>query len=244
MDYPGSVIKLGDTGDAVKAIQARLNVEQTGTFGPTTEGEVKAFQASHGIEQTGEVGQQTWDAMFPSQVITAAQWKQVTPSIPDTKLTLYLPFMNAAMIQFGISSPQRAAAWIAQTSEESDQWHTLTEYASGAEYEGRRDLGNTEPGDGKRFKGRGPIQVTGRTNYTEVSAALGADFVSEPDLLAEPEYAFKGSAWWWTQHGLNHLADINTAASFISITRVINGGTNGLTTRQLFWARAKTAYGI
>jgi putative chitinase len=119
---------------------------------------------------------------------------------------------------------------------ESDGFRTTTEYASGAAYEGRRDLGNTRKGDGRRFRGRGYIQITGRTNYTAVSRAFGHDFLKHPEDLATPRYAALASCWWWSRHGCNELAD---QGDFVALTRRINGGTNGLADRQQYHRRAR-----
>ena len=97
-------------------------------------------------------------------------------------------------------------------------------------------LGNTEPGDGKRFKGRGPIQITGRSNYAKYGGLLGRDLVAEPALAAAPELAFATAGLFWQSNGLNELADTD---DFVKITRRINGGTNGLADRQMYYARAR-----
>jgi predicted chitinase len=86
-------------------------------------------------------------------------------------------------------SIKRAAYILATAFHESDRFRTLTEYASGAAYEGRKDLGNTQAGDGKRFKGRGLVQITGRRNYTDWSKRLGVDIVAKPELAATLKYA-------------------------------------------------------
>ena len=105
-----------------------------------------------------------------------------------------------------------------------------------ARYEGRADLGNVEPGDGFRFRGRGLIQTTGRANYQATGNALGVDLVSEPGRLREPELAARSAAWFWREHGLNELAD---AGDFMRITRRINGGTNGYEQRLALFEVSK-----
>lgn len=144
--------------------------------------------------------------------------------------------LGPAFHQYGITNRKRAAAAVAQFAHESAGFRTTTEYASGAAYEGRRDLGNTRPGDGKRFKGRGYIMVTGRTNYTALSKALGHDFVANPTDLAKPTWAAKASCWWWKAHRCNEIAD---SGDFERLTRVINGGLNGYPDRVRYWRRAK-----
>jgi putative chitinase len=141
----------------------------------------------------------------------------------------FLPLCDA-MAEFQINTPKRQAAFLAQIGHESGQLQYVREIASGEAYEGRADLGNCEPGDGVRFKGRGLIQVTGRYGYHRCSQALFGDdrLVQFPELLEDPELACRSAAWWWKAHGLNELAD---AGDFLRITKTINGGTNGLADR-------------
>jgi len=100
------------------------------------------------------------------------------------------------------------------------------------------ELGNTQPGDGFRFRGRGLIQVTGRANYGTCGQALGVDLESDPGQLANPELACRSAAWFWKSHGLNELAD---AGQFQDITRRINGGLTGEADRLAFYSRAQEA---
>ncbi len=100
-------------------------------------------------------------------------------------------------------------------------------------------MGNTSPGDGYRYRGRGPIQLTGKANYRAASLALHVDILNDPDKAATPEIGFRIAAWFWKTHMLNELAD---ADKFIEISRRINGGTNGLENRQARWIRTKGAY--
>ena len=97
-------------------------------------------------------------------------------------------------------------------------------------------LGNTQAGDGKRFKGRGPIQITGRFNYAKYGGLLGIDLIADPPRAAAPEVAFATAGLFWKTNGLNELAD---AQQFVTITRRINGGTNGLADRQQYYAKAQ-----
>jgi putative chitinase len=113
------------------------------------------------------------------------------------------------------------------------------ENADGHAYEGRKDLGNTETGDGPKFRGRGLIQITGRANYTEAGRELGLDLIAHPDLLEELDNAASASAWWWWKRHLSEIADKNDETAFARITRVINGGVNGWTSRLAYWQRAK-----
>jgi len=136
------------------------------------------------------------------------------------------------MIKYGIDTTRRAAAFLAQIAHESGSLKYVEEIASGEAYEGRADLGNTQLGDGKRFKGRGLIQITGRATYKELSAELGYDFIAHPEDLEKPGPAAYSAAWFWDSRHLNRLADID---AFDKITRRINGGLNGIEDRRKHW---------
>jgi putative chitinase len=162
--------------------------------------------------------------------------RRVVPSLSVAQAKTLARDLGQAMVDFDITTSKRAAAFIAQVAHESGGFIHREEIATGAAYEGRRDLGNVLAGDGRRFKGRTFIQITGRTNYAAVSRALHVDFVAHPERLAQQAYAAKGAAWWWKTHGCNELAD---RGDFVALTRRINGGTNGLADRQRYWRRAR-----
>ncbi len=166
----------------------------------------------------------------------ARSLRVVCPSLTATQAKSLARDLGQAMRQFDITSPKRAAAFIAQVAHESGEFRYREEIASGSAYEGRRDLGNVKTGDGRRFKGRTFIQITGRSNYQAVSRALGKNFVDDPDALAQQKYAALGAAWWWSTHGCNQIAD---SGDFIALTRRINGGTNGLEDRQKYHRRSR-----
>lgn len=179
-------------------------------------------------------------------MIDDAQLRKIMPALAAAKRQLYLPHLNAAMRTSGIGTTMlRTAAFVAQLAHESGEFRWMEEIwgptPAQLRYEPPNDLaqrlGNTEPGDGKRFKGRGPIQITGRFNYAKYGTLLGRDLVAEPTLAAAPELAFATAGLFWQTNGLNELAD---GEDFVKITRRINGGTNGLADRQMYYARAKT----
>lgn len=165
-------------------------------------------------------------------------------SLTDARYEALCPAFNAAMLAAGCTTVNRAAMWCAQLGHESGGLRWMEEIASGAAYEWRADLGNTQPGDGVRYKGRGPIQVTGRANYTAVSkwahgeglAPTATFFVDNPTQLASDQYGFLGPVWYWTEArpGINSLCD---AQDLVGVTRAINGGTNGLDDRRYRWQR-------
>ena len=172
--------------------------------------------------------------------ITAAQLKAIMPNCQHPE---YLANINTALKEGSINSCFRQSAFLAQLAHESGELVYMEELASGADYEGRTDLGNTQPGDGRRYKGRGPIQLTGRANYRAAGKALGLDLEGNPTQVKTPTVGFRTAVWFWTSHNLNSVADQGTLDSFRKVTRTINGGTNGQADREHYWARAKSALG-
>ena len=166
--------------------------------------------------------------------MTPADLLQIMPYAKSRINTFAAP-LNAAMMEFNISTKARQASFLAQVGHESGQLRYVRELASGAAYEGRTDLGNTQPGDGVRYRGRGLIQITGRANYQACGVALGVDLIANPELLESPAPACRSAAWFWRSHGLNELAD---AGDQTKVTRRINGGTNGLADRLALFAVA------
>lgn len=156
------------------------------------------------------------------------------------RASTFLPYLEAAMAEFDISTPTRQAAFLAQVGHESGGLHWLVELwgptASQSRYEMRYDLGNCKPGDGFKYRGRGLIQLTGRANYEKAGEALGANLIEQPELLGEPELACRSAGWFWKSHGLNELAD---AGNYEAITKRINGGLNGYAERLGLWEAAK-----
>ena len=159
------------------------------------------------------------------------------------RLAGFHPALAAAMADAGIDTPLRRAHFLAQIAHESGGLRWLEELASGAAYEGRADLGNDQPGDGPRFKGRGLIQLTGRANYAEFERAVGRDLTSSTAAAAQvaedPDLCVRAATWFWSERGLNALAD---ADDLEAVTRRINGGLNGLDDRAKYLARAKAVF--
>lgn len=157
----------------------------------------------------------------------------------------WLKPITDAMTEFAITTPARQAAFLAQIGHESGGLMYTRELwgptPAQVRYEGRADLGNTHPGDGSKYRGRGFIQITGRANYAAAGKALHLDLIDHPEILEDPEMVAVSAAWWWKSHGLNELAD---AGDFQRITRIINGGTNGLADRLARWEKAKDAMGV
>ena len=186
--------------------------------------------------RTKEVDTSNWKAGKGD--VTPDQLQKIVPGLSAQRAAEVAPHLNRAMAEAGIDNPQRKAAFVAQLAHESGGFKYMEEIASGKAYEGRRDLGNTQPGDGERFKGRGFIQVTGRANYAAASKALGEDFVKHPERAGTLENAARVAAWYWNSRGLNDKAD---RGDFDGITKSINGGYNGKADRDRYYSRALDA---
>lgn len=156
-----------------------------------------------------------------------------------SKIEPYLVWLNLYLPQFGINTWERMSCFFAQSFHENDFLNGIEEYASGANYEGRKDLGNTVAGYGVKFKGRGFIHTTGFFNYEAFdkfarSLGIKVDFVKNPQLLKEPQYAVLSGVFYWQTKGLNYYAD---KLEFESITRIVNGGLTHLSERKETWLK-------
>lgn len=169
----------------------------------------------------------------------------------DKVATLWQPIFNRMLPKYGINTKERLVGFLSQLGHESGGLLYTREIADGSAYEGRRDLGNIKVGDGKKFRGRGLIQITGRSNYQAFKDAYGIDVINNPDLLGgqyattstqqQLENSLLASIWFWNRANLNNLADKfnlsnpisekNNLDTITKITRVINGGVNGLSDR-------------
>lgn len=151
--------------------------------------------------------------------------------------------MNEFFPLFEITTEPRIEYFLAQSLHEADGFRTLQEYASGDAYDTRTDLGNTpkKDGDGRRYKGRGIFQTTGRTNYAAAGKIMGVDLIANPELLMQPRYAVWSACIYWKSRKLNALADLNTPASFKACTKKINGGYNGLDDRIRYLEKCRLA---
>ncbi len=183
------------------------------------------------------------------------------PTLSKEKAAEYAPLLNKAMDEFGINTPERRNMFLAQIGHESGDLKRMVEnlnysregllktfpkrfdesnvddYARQPEkianhaYANRIGNGDEASGDGWNYRGRGAIQITGRANYEAAGKGLGLDLVKSPALLEQPENAFRASAWWWKNHGLNEKVDANPT-DVKGVTKVINPGAAGIDDRQ------------
>lgn len=186
-----------------------------------------------------------------SPIVTATILAAIMPYV-KRRAHLYAPLIDEACRRRDITTPMRLAGFLATIAHESGELRYTAEIASGEAYEGRSDLGNTLPGDGRRFKGRGFIQLTGRDNYRLASIALTGDdqtFILAPETLEEPWHAVEVSAWWWYKHGLNEVMD---QGDFRGACGIVNCGSRnvppgrirGFADRLSYYSRARKALGI
>lgn len=205
-------------------------------------------------------------------MVTDDSLKQIMPKLADAKRAAFLPSLQSALNEFGVNTPKREAAFLAQIAHESGELNIFAENLNyGAKglmatwpkrfpdpvkaqqyernpqkianyvYANRIGNGDEASGDGWRFRGRGPIQITGRDNYQKYGSRLNVDLINDPDKAATPEVGFRIAGLYWKENGLNELAD---AGMFETITKRINGALKGLEDRVKYYTRAKQVLGV
>ena len=169
--------------------------------------------------------------------LTPAHLRAIMPNIPQDDEVTEFPACCATMQRFNITSKLRAAAWLANVAKESGELFFTEEIASGADYEGRLDLGNIQPGDGVRFKGRGYIQITGRNNYTRIAEAFSIPCVARPTLLENMPARWATAGFYW--ENMSSLGNLNLFADdgdFESTVFGVRGGADPQ--RRVYYDRA------
>lgn len=139
----------------------------------------------------------------------------------DKEATKYLDWYNELLPYYSINTLPRLAHHFGQVLVESDRGKAESEYASGIAYEGRLDLGNTKPGYGVKYKGRGAIEVTGFYNYDAFGKKFGIDCVNDPELLEEPKWWVVSGLWYWDTRRINRIADQNDV---LGCSQLVNQG--------------------
>ena len=188
--------------------------------------DITQLQKAVGVKADGIIGRGTLTAVF--RKLGASQSRA-----EELGLAANIHFRTYGILENSL----RFIHFLAQLAHESGNFRYMEEIASGAAYEGRKDLGNTQAGDGKRFKGRGPIQLTGRANYRRYGQQLGIDFENNPEIVAIPSVGLLVACKFWSDNGLNTLADQDDLRA---TTRRINGGYNGFEDRKAHLAKLKS----
>lgn len=169
-------------------------------------------------------------------MITREMIKAIAPNSKEEIIGPLVGYLNMYMPKYEVNTYLRVCHFLAQAAHEAASFRTLEEYASGAAYEGRKDLGNVVKGDGVRYKGRGIFQLTGRANYRDIGKKLGYDLEKNPTLAATPEISVLTALEYWKSRGLNTFADKDDVTT---ITKRINGGLNGFDDRKRYLAKCK-----
>lgn len=164
--------------------------------------------------------------------------KQIAPNSNDKIITDLEKYLDEYIMKYNLNTWLRVCHFLAQAAHETAGFKTLEEYASGAAYEGRKDLGNIKAGDGVRFKGRGIFQLTGRANYQNYGDRIGYNLVDNPKLASDPKISVLTAMEYWNLNKLSISADRD---DITTITKRINGGLNGFEDRKLYLERAKKA---
>ncbi len=187
----------------------------------------KPIQSRLGVVADGIAGPKTYAALF--RAMGARDNAEVLGKQAARDFALY-----------GLTTPLRIAHFMAQAAHETGGFKWLREIwgptPAQLRYEGRADLGNTQPGDGKRFMGRGIFQLTGRANYERAGKAIGQPLTAQPELAERPDIAVTTACDYWQSRGLSALADRDDV---LGVTRKVNGGNNGLADRKVQLAKAK-----
>lgn len=233
-----------------------------GDYGQRTADAVAAFQRAHGLTADGVAGPKTMAALRKAagkpepetpappeapqgdggpEIVSIEHLRAIMKKLKLAKAQAYIGPLNRAMAEFEINKRLRVAAFLAQLAHESLEFLYMEEIASGQAYDitvnpkKAKELGNVNKGDGKLFKGRGPIQLTGRSNYRAAGKALGLDLERNPQMVATPNVAFRVAGWFWKSRKLNALAD---AGNFWDLTYRINSARLHYEDRKMYYDRA------
>lgn len=252
----------GRTVQATVEFQQQNGLGSDGVVGPGTLGKAKELgfveAADAGGGSGGGGGGSTAEASGgPAGTssgtsgggLTEQQLAQIMPNLKAEKRANFFPFLKRAMDEFQINTPARQAAFLAQLAHESAEFRFMEEIWGPTDAQRRYEppnklagkLGNTQAGDGFRYKGRGPIQITGRFNYKKYGDLLGLDLIGNPQQAATPEVGFRIAGAYWDKNNINAKAD---RLDIVAVTRAINGGTNGLEDRKKYYERAKRVLGV
>ncbi|AKT36385.1 peptidoglycan-binding protein [Chondromyces crocatus] len=238
------------TATAVREFQRAQGLDPDGVVGPKTRAALgQAPGASSGGSGSGGGSGGGAQAPVPSggkggvapKLVTLDQLCQVMTVVKRARAETMLDPLNRAMGEFDVNSRLRISAFLAQIAHESGEFRWMEEIASGQAYDitvNRKkalELGNVNPGDGKRYKGRGPIQLTGRYNYRAAGKDLGLDLEGNPTIASQPSVGFRIAGWYWKKRKLNPLAD---AQNFWDLTYRINSARLHYEDRKKYYNRA------
>lgn len=162
--------------------------------------------------------------------------KYIAPNGNPKILEGWATYLDELLPKYEVNTYLRVCHFLGQCAQETDGFKVYEEYASGKAYEGRKDLGNTQKGDGVKYKGRGGIMLTGRSNYRQIGNNLGIDLEKYPEKALEPKIAILASLEYWKTRGINKVADKD---DINAVTKKVNGGDNGIFDRVAYTNKAK-----
>lgn len=231
-----SPIKLSQASpEIVKAVQERLGIEVDGICGVQTILSFHGFKKRHFLADSDYLGATTAKKLLEvnlSKLITEVQ----AEAIFGRQITqVQLNDLNNCLQRFEINTKSRLTHFLSQIAHESCGLKYLEELATGAAYEGRKDLGNNQTGDGRRFKGAGALQVTGRANYQALCNYLNDPRVMEGCRYVAATYPFTSAGFFWWRNNLNKAID--SGGNIYRVTKIINGGLNGIEDRKRHYER-------
>jgi len=252
-------IGMGDMGkykDRIKALQQALLAhgfnpgKVDGIFGLGTQAAVLAFQRSEGLLADGVAGVRTLAALQGTAApplasvlgqISTAVVSQMFPHTPLINITRNLPFVLTALDEAQLHDRLMVLAALATIRAETESFEPVAEgrsrYNTSPDpkghafdlYDRRKDLGNTGPPDGERFRGRGYIQLTGRANYATYGKSIGlkGQLIENPELASEPAIAAKLLAAFLKDKE-RRIKEALLGQDFAGARRLVNGGSHGL----------------
>ena len=171
----------------------------------------------------------------PDALITKKQLSRIWDVSETTISDRIINDLNACLVRFQINTSVRIRHFISQISHESGGGKWMKELASGDDYEGRKDLGNTQPGDGRKYKGAGFIQLTGRANYASFSKYMNDPKVMDGVDYVALNYPATSAGYWWYNNRMNALCDRNPLIE--EVTKRVNGGLRGIEDRKVYYSR-------
>ena len=171
----------------------------------------------------------------PDALITKKQLSRIWDVSETTISDRIINDLNACLVRFQINTSVRIRHFISQISHESGGGKWMKELASGDDYEGRKDLGNTQPGDGRKYKGAGFIQLTGRANYSDFSKYMNDPKVMDGVDYVALNYPATSAGYWWYNNRMNALCDHNPLIE--EVTKRVNGGLRGIEDRKVYYNR-------
>lgn len=254
------LLKKGSTGDDVKKLQAQLGLKADGSFGAGTEAKVQEWQKANGLKPDGVIGDISWAKLFPATSAkpnNAIKLENLKGSVPDNVIAE----LSVTMVKFNITTVLRSVHFLAQCGHESASFSVTSEnlnysaerlkvvfpkyfkdvspvaYAHNPAklaariYANRMGNGDEATGEGYSFRGRGYIQLTGKSNYTNFGKFIGEDTVANPDLVAK-KYPLASAAYFFDVNKLWEICDKGASPDVVAeVTKRVNGGTIGLDDR-------------